>query len=128
LAAQGDAGVLCDDVGDAAGHEANRCVIVALAEDGDGFAAEAADFAVGKDGFQAVSYLGPIPVVIDGEENEDAAIGLFGTYAPLGGQVDGVVLDGLTVCCGDGHYGDLGVGFLVELGAEGGELVAGWLA
>jgi len=118
---------LGDDVGDPAGHQQKCGVVVVLAEDGDGFAAEAAYLAVGKDGFEAVANLGPIFVVVDGEEDEDAAIGLFGTYVPLSRQVEGVVLDGLTVGGGDGNYGDLGVGFLVDFGAEGGELFAsGW--
>ena len=127
-AAQRYAGVLRDHVGDAAGHEQDRGVIVALAEDGDGFATEAANFAVGEDGLQAVAYLGPVFVVVDGEENQDAAIGLLGTDAPLCGQVESVVDDWLAVGGGDGDYGDLCVGFLVDFGAESGELVAGGLA
>ena len=62
-------GVLRDHVRDAAGHQQDSSVIVALAEDGDSFAAEAADFTVGEDRLQAVANLGPIFVVVDGEEN-----------------------------------------------------------
>ena len=95
---------------------------------GHGFATEAADFAVGEDGLQAVAHLGPVFVVVDGEENQDAAIGLLGTDAPLCSQVESVVDDWLAVGGGDGDYGDLCVGFLVDFGAENGELVAGGLA
>ncbi len=97
-----------------------------MAEDGDGFAAEAADFAVGEDGFEAVADLGEIFVIVDGVEDEDAAAGLLGADAPFGGEIEGVVEDGLAVGCGDGDDGDLRVGFLVDFGAEGGELVAGF--
>jgi len=50
---------------------------------------------------------------------------LLGADAPLCGQVESVVDDWLSVGGGDGDYGDLSVGFLVDFGAEGGQLLAG---
>ena len=90
-AGEGDAGVLGDDVGDAAGDEEESGVVVILAEDGDGFAAEGADFAVGEDAFEAVADLGPIFVVVGGVEDEDAAADLLGADAPFCGESVGVV-------------------------------------
>ncbi len=118
---EGDAGVLRDDVGDAARDEEESGVVISLAEDGDGFAAEAADFAVGENSFEAVADLGPIFVVVGGVENEDAAADLLGADAPFCGEGVGVVEDVLAVCGGYGDYGDLGFGFLVDFGAERGE-------
>jgi hypothetical protein len=121
-AGEGDAGVLGDDVGDAAGDEQESGVVISLAKDGDGFAAEAADFAVGKDAFEAVADLSPIFVVVGGVEDEDAAADLLGADAPFCGEIIGIVEGGLVADGGDGDDGDLGFGFLVDLGAEGGEL------
>ena len=118
---EGDAGVLRDDVGDAAGNEEERGVVISLAEDGHGFATEAADFAVGEDAFEAVADLRPIFVVVGGVEDEDAAAGLLGADAPFCGEGVGVVEDVLAVGGGDGDDGDLRFGFLVDLGAEGDE-------
>ena len=120
-AGEGDAGVLGDDVGDAAGDEEESGVVIVLAEDGDGFAAEGADFAVGENAFEAVADLRPIFVVVGGVEDEDAATDLFGADAPFCGEGVGVVEGGLAVDGGDGDDGDLGFGFLIDLGAEGGE-------
>ena len=121
-ACQSDAGVLGDDVGDAAGDEEERGVVISLAEDGDGFASEAADFAVGEDAFEAVADLSPIFVVVGGVEDEDAAAHLLGADSPFCGESVGVVEGGLVADGGDGDDGDLSFGFLVDLGAEGGEL------
>ena len=121
-AGERDARVLGDDVGDATRNKEESGVVVSLAEDGDGFTAEAADFAVGEDAFEAVADLGPIFVIVGGVEDEDAATDLLGADSPFCGEVVGIVEDGLAVGGGDGDDGDLGFGFLVDLGAEGGEL------
>jgi len=120
-AGEGDAGVLRDDVGDAARDEEESGIVISLAEDGDRFATEAADFAVGENAFEAIADLGPILVVVGGVKDEDAAADLFGADAPFCGEIEGVVEDVLAVCGGDGDDGDLGFGFLVDFGAERGE-------
>jgi hypothetical protein len=120
-AGEGDAGVLRDDVGDAARDEEESGVVISLAENGDGFATEAADFAVGEDAFEAVADLSPIFVVVGGVEDEDAAANLLGADSPFCGEIVGVVEGGLVADGGDGDDGDLGFCFLVDLGAEGGE-------
>ena len=99
-----------------------------MAEDRDSFAAEAADFAVREDRLQAIADLGPVGTVVHGEEYQDTAIGLLGANAPFRGEVESVLDDWLAVGGGDGDYGDLRVGFLIDFGAKSGELVAGGLA
>ena len=120
-AGEGDACVLRDDVGDAASDKEESGVVVSLAEDGDGFAPEAADFAVGEDAFEAIADLRPVFVIVGGVEDEDAAADLFGADAPFCCEGVGVVEGVLATCGGDGDDGDLGFGFLVDFGAEGRE-------
>ncbi len=110
-----------DNVGDATRDEEERGVVIVLAEDGDGFAAEAADFAVGEDAFETIADLGPIFVVVGGVEDEDAAADLFGADAPFCGERVGVIENVLAVGGGDGDDGYLGFSFLIDFGAEGGE-------
>ena len=124
-AGEGDAGVLGDDVGDAAGDEEESGVVISLAQDGDGFATEAADFAVGEDAFEAVADLGPIFVVVGGVEDENAAADLLGPDTPFCGERVGVIKGGLAVESGDGDNSDLGFSFLIDFGAEGGEFSFG---
>ena len=125
--AKGDASVLRDHICDAARHQQDCGVVVPLAEDRDGFAAKAADFAVREDRLQAVADLGPVGAVVDGEEYQDTAIGLLGADAPFRGEVESVVDNWLAIGGGDGDYGDLRVCFLIDFGAKNGELVEGGL-
>jgi hypothetical protein len=60
-------------------------------------------------------------VIVGGVEDEDAAAHLLGADAPLYGEIVGVVEGGLVADGGNGDDGDLSFGFLVDLGAEGGE-------
>src|SRR5271156_1876888 len=86
-AAERDAAILSDYVGDAAGQQRHGCVVIPLPEIWDRFAAKAADFTVGQDGFQAVADLRPVFVIVHGQEYENAAGGLLRTYTPFGGYV-----------------------------------------
>ena len=82
-AAERDAAILRDHIRDAAGEQRHACVVVSLTEIRDHLAAEAADFAVGQDGFQTVADLRPVFVVVHCEENQDAAGSLLRTDAPF---------------------------------------------
>ena len=123
-AAEGDAAILRDYIRDAAGEQRYTCIVVSLTEIRDHLAAEAADFAVGEDGFQTVADLRPIFVIIYGEENQDAAGGLLGTDAPFGCDVEGIIFYRAIAQRWNDHDENLRFGFVVYFGTERVELLA----
>ena len=96
-----------------------------MAEERDRFAAEPAHLTVGQDGFETVADLREVGVVLNGEEDQDATIFLLWTDAPVRGEVEGVLLGRKVAERFHGDDGDLGLGLVVNLGAEGGELGLG---
>ena len=93
-AAERDAAILRDHIRDAASQQRDACIVISLAEIRDHLAAEATDFAVGQDWFQAIADLRPVFVIVYGEENQHAAGGLLGADAPLRCYVQGIIFDG----------------------------------
>jgi hypothetical protein len=113
-----DAGVLRDDIGNPRRHEQHCAAVVALLQEGNGFAPKAADFAVRQNRLQAVANFDAVFPVLHSEENQNSVIGGFAADAPLLVQVDGVVLNFRTVQGIDGHNRDLRVRFLFDLQAD----------
>ena len=118
---ESDATIRCDRFGDEASNEQDGGVVVSLPEIWNRFAAKGADFAVGENRFEAITDFESILVIVNGEQDQDAAIG-FGPDAQLRRKVDGIVLDGLVSQRLDGDDGDLCLGLLLNLGAKSGDL------
>jgi len=116
-----DAGVCCDDLRDRGGGEDERAVVVLLAEVGNHLAADAADLAVGQDALEAVADFNAVLVVVDREEDEDAAVCALGADLPAFFQFVDEVIDVLIADALDGDDCNLRVGTLVDLAAEQGE-------
>ena len=113
-----DAGILRDDVRHPRRHEQRRAAVVALPQEGNRLAAEAAHFAVRQDRLQPVSDLDAVFPILHGQQDQNSVIGGFAADPPLLEQVDGVALDVRTVQRIDGHDRDLRVGLLFNLLAD----------
>ena len=81
---EGDAGVGCDDAADFVEAELCGFVVVLGAECGDHLATDVADLGIVEDAFEAVADFDLALAVLDGEEHEDAAVGLLLADFPLG--------------------------------------------
>ena len=113
-----NSGVGGDHFGDAGGDEQQGLTVISALHQRDGFALEAAYLAVGQDGFKAVSDFDAGAAVADRVQDQNAVIGGFGADAPLVEEIDGIAIDVGAVQSIDGDYGDLRVGFLVDLAAD----------
>ena len=80
-------------LGDAAGHQENSRVVVILAQIRNGLTPETAGFTVGQNFFEAIPDFRAIAVIVDGKQDQNPAVGLLGTDAEPGGEIDGIVLD-----------------------------------
>ncbi len=113
-----DAGVLGDDVRDPRSDEQEGLAIVAGAHEWDRFALKSADLAVGQDGLEPVANLDAGAVIVDGIQNQNAAVGGLAAYSPLMEEVDGVAFDIGAIERVNGDDGDLGVRLLVDFAAD----------
>ena len=94
-------------------------VVVGGLERGDHGAPDVAYFGVVEDALEAVADLDPALAVLDGEEHEDAAVGLLFADLPFGEELVGEGLDRLAFGGVDGDDEDLGFGFVVQFATEG---------
>ena len=114
-----DSGVCGDDLSDLAEAGLGGFVVVCDLERGDHGAADVAYFGVVEDAFEAVADFDPALAVLDGEEHEDAAVGLLFADLPLGEELVGEGFYGFAFGGVDGDDEDLGFGFFVQLAAKG---------
>ena len=107
-----------DYVGDPRIDQQQGFAVVAAAHQGDGFALKASDLAIWEDRLEAVSDFNAGTAVSGGVEDQDSTVGRLRSDSPLVKKIDGVALDVSPIECVDGDYGDLGVGFVVDLLAD----------
>ena len=96
-----------------------RCPVLPLPQKRQHFAAEAADFAIRQDRFQAVADFSPVLSVVDGEQHRYAAVFAFWPDAPFLKEAIGKILRGVAFERVDGYDGKLRIGLPIELLAEG---------
>jgi hypothetical protein len=125
LRAERDVCVVCDGLGDALRNKEHCVAGAILAKQRNHLATEAADFAIGKNRFEAVADFGPILVVVSGEENQDAAIISFLPHTPLLEQTIREVGRFHAFEGADGDNGDLGICLLLDFGGESVDLLGG---
>ena len=118
VSGQFNAGILRDDIRDSRRHQRHGAVVVVLPQQRDSLAAEASDLAVGQDRFQSVADFDAVFVVLHRQQDQDTVVRGFASDTPLLVQGDGVALDVRTVESVYRDYGDLRLGFLVELLAD----------
>src|SRR5581483_8345657 len=109
------AGIRGDDICDSRGHQPYASVIVVLSEERDCLAAEPSDLAIRKDGFESVADLGPVFVVLDRNEDEDATIRSLAANTPLFEQIDCVAVDVTAIQATNCYYRNLCMGFVIDL-------------
>ena len=117
---QGNVAVLRNHLRDLAHHLHDGAVVVALAQQRNHAASETAHLAVRKDGFEAVANLGPVLVIIRGQQDHHAAVRPLVPHAPLLEKVIGEVFHRVTFQSLDGDHRNLGLGFLIDLRAQPG--------
>ncbi len=93
-------------------------IVVSAFHQRNGFALKASHLAVGQDRLQSIANFDSRTVILNGVENQDAAIGGLCADAPLVEEIDRVTFDVGAVERIDGDERDLGVGFVVDLMAE----------
>jgi small subunit ribosomal protein S20 len=98
--------------------------ILVLPQQRNHLPSEIADHPIGEDGLEAVADLGAIPVVVDCQQDEHAAVLALGACAPFIEQPIGEIVFGIAFQGMDGNHGDLGIGLLVEFLAERGQGLA----
>ena len=119
LASKRDARILGDDVANCDSRELHCIVIVPGAQIGDHAPANIANLAVGQNAFKPIGYVNAIFVVVNGKQDEDAAIRALPTHLPLVFKLIGPVGGVFPVEIAYGDDGHLRVGLgVVELGAE----------
>lgn len=111
-------GVGGDHIGYARRDQQQSLVVTFGSHQRDGFTLEASYLAVGKDGFETISDFDAGAVVANGVKDQDALIGGFCTDTPLVEKINGIALDVGAVERIDRDYGDLRVGFFVDLMAD----------
>ena len=114
-AIQGNVAVLRNHLRDLAHHLHDGAVVVALAQQRNHAASEAAHLAVRKDGFEAVADLGPVLVIVRGQQDHHATVRPLVPHAPLLEKVIGEVFHRVTFQSLDRDHRDLGLGFLIDL-------------
>ena len=90
-------------------------VVIALAQQGNHTASETAHLAVRKDGFEPIADLGPVLVVVRGEQDHHATVRPLVPHAPLLEKVIGEVFHRVTFQSLDRDHRDLSLGFLIDL-------------
>jgi hypothetical protein len=110
--------ILGNGVGDARGHQADCAVVIAVAQVRNHLAPEAADLTVRQDGLEAIAHRHVILTVLRGQKDEHTAVLAFFADAPLLIKLNGVVEDVGALEGVDSHHGNLGLSFLINLGAE----------
>ena len=121
-AVQGNVAVLRNHLRDLAHHLQDGAVVIALAQQGNHVASETAHLAVRKDGFEAVADLGPVLVIVRGEQDHHAAVRPLVPHAPLLEKVIGEVFHRVAFQSLDRDHRDLGLGFLIDLRTHLGKL------
>jgi hypothetical protein len=112
-----DAGDLRDDL------QRGRSKLV-LAQEWHHISAEAANLAIRQNGLQTVAHLGPVLMVVHGEQNHHAAILALWSDAPLTKKPVSEILRGVAFERVNGHDGDLRAGFLIHLLAKRSQVLA----
>src|SRR5271165_342841 len=92
--------------------------VVAAAHQRDDLTLEAADLTIGENRLQPIANFNAITVILDYVEDQHAAVGRLRADAPLVEKIDGIALDVGAVERVDGDYGDLRMGFVVDLVAD----------
>jgi hypothetical protein len=104
-----------DYVSHAGCDQQQRIAVIVAAHQRYGFPLKATYLAVRQDGFETIADFNARPVIADGVENQNPAIGGLLPDAPLFKQIDGKSLDVGTIQSIDSNDCDLGVRFLVDL-------------
>ncbi len=113
-----DAGILGNRLRDSRSDQQERLVIAPTPHKRDGLPLEASDFAIRQNRLQSIANLDASTVVVDRIKDQHSAIGGFASDPPLMEQIDGVTFDVAAIERMNGHYGDLGMGFFVNLPAD----------
>ncbi len=111
---QGNVAVLRNHVCDLARHLQDGAVVVALAQQRNHIASETTHLAVRKDGFEAVTDLRVVFVIISGKQDHHATVRPLVPDAPLLKKVIGEVFRRVTFQSLDSDHRDLGLGFLID--------------
>jgi len=111
---QGNVAVLRNHLCDLARHLQDGAVVVALAQQRNHIASEAAHLAVRKDGFEAVADLRVVPVIISGKQDHHATVRPLVPDTPLLKKVIGEVFHRVLFQSLDSDHCDLGLGFLIN--------------
>jgi hypothetical protein len=112
-----NSGVVGNDLSDATGDQQERLAVLFGAHQRNRFALKAAGLAVGQYRFETVADFDAGAMILNGVENQDAAI-RFTSHTPFLSKIDRVTFDVGAVERVDGDQRDLGVGFLLNLPAD----------
>jgi hypothetical protein len=104
-----------DYVSHAGCDQQQRIAVILAPHQRYGFPLKAAYLAIRQDGFETIAHFNARPVIADGVENQNSAIGGPLADAPLLIQIDGKSLDVGTIQSIDGYDCDLCMRFLVDL-------------
>ena len=110
-----DSGIGGDDLRDLDDGGGNGGIVVPCLQLRNDGAADDADFAVGQNAFEAVAGLDAAFAVLNGEEQDDAAVGSLRADLPFVFEGGGEVFDRLAVERFHRDHGDLGVGLAIDL-------------
>lgn len=100
-------------------HQQQRRAVAALAKQRPGLPAETAHKTIWQNRLQPIPHLEPILALVGRKQDHHAAVFLSGPNPPACGEIDREILDGLTLERFDCHDGDLGLRFVINLSAEG---------
>src|SRR5215472_14666161 len=110
-----DSRIRCDHVRNPDGYEQQRLTVIAVPHQRECFASKPSHLSIRQDRLQPITDLNPVTAILNCVQNQNTAVSLSWTDAPLCEQVNRILLYVPVVGGIDGHNGDLGIGFFVDL-------------